>query len=73
MASKWLKNKQKMKKFSNTTRGGLQRPQTPQLLGKSLTRVPVARCALRVFIFTSDTNFPYFDHCKELILEAGNL
>ena len=57
MASKWLKNKPKMKIFPEL------RPETPQLLGNSLTRVPVTRCASRVFIFTGDTNFPYFDQC----------
>ena len=66
VASKWLKNKPKMKIFSNEPHwSGLQRPKTPQL-----TPVPVARCASRVFIFTGDTNFPYFDHCRKRQLEC---
>ena len=39
MASKWLKNKPKIKNFE---------PHASQF-----------------FIFTGDTNFPYFDHCIE--------
>ena len=60
MASKRLKNKPKMR---NPMGGLTALPQTPQLLGNSLTRVPVARCASRVFIFTGYTNFTYFDDC----------
>ena len=66
MASKWLKNKPKNETFLGSSPQiplwGFQRPKTPQLLGNSLTRVPLACCASRVFIFNVDTNFSYFNH-----------
>ena len=54
MASKWLKNKPKMQNFPGT------RPKPLASRAKKL--------ASRVFIFTGDTNFPYFDHWSDIKL-----